>query len=376
MKNSNIRNFAVLALVLVAFFIFANQGDNHNTSQTVFSNFDWGKVAKIELEKGTDKVDILKENDHRWVVPARDNYTANSSEITSLTLKMADLSASQQINLNEEGLKRLGLTEDSKDAGQGTITFYDSTGGVLEKVYIGGLRNRKSSNPEDTTNLAGQYIKRKSIDDAFLVPTPVIVSPTLLTWLETDVLSVPDSDLTKITSYVGGREIFSLDWDEGLKKVVYKGEVPEGKVLEDTVVNQIVSGIKDIKMTDVFKVESEKSKDLKFGNHIDYVLKNGFVYRIQIAEKDGKKYLKIAVTFQPKEPKADADPEELLKESKANDELKEQATKLNADFETWVYEIPDYVATRFLRKFEDLFKAPVKEDSSADAEEEPVMTEG
>lgn len=359
MKNSNFKSFAILAGVLVLLFIFARSGSKSSSDSLVFANFDWTKVAKIGIEKGGEKVEVSKLTDEKWIVPARDSYTANGSEITSILLKLADLSASQKINLNEDGLKRLGLNEASKDSGQGVITLFDSEGKELDKVFIGGLRNRKNAGADDTTNLAGQYVKRNSSVDSYLVPTPVVIYPTITNWLEDKIMSVSDSDVVSVSSSFDSKVVFTLVKDEKGENLVYKGTAPEGKLLQATIVSQIASGLKDLKLSDVTKADSELAKSLNFSRTLVYKVASGLIYTVMVAEKDSKKYIKISVEFEKpvavEAPKSDASPAPTVA---IQESTTLEAAKLNSQFGPWVYEVPEHIALRLTKSLDDLFNAP------------------
>ncbi len=376
MNKKLLSSLVVVSIVLLGVYFLSQESNKNIKSAPVLPNVEWSKLSKLVLEKEGVKLELSLDKSsqaiNKWVVASQSSYPASSSSVNGLMFKLMDLSGSQSVDLTDAGLSRLGLTDDSKSAGQGIITLFGQNGEEVEQLYLGGLRNRKNTTVEETLALSGQYVRKKSTGKSYLLALPINAQTTASAWLDTEILSIPSSMVYKVTaaraavdSSYGILRTSALT-AEGKPEFSLKEKAPANKEIDKLVFDQITSGLEDLKLENVFpsNTDSPELSDMKFLPLLTYELVNGLVYKITGGDKGEKSYITVSVeyndsladeaiavetkelegkTVDPKKPK-------ILKSSK------EEAEKLQAGYVKWKYEVPKYVYSRFSKNRDNLFK--------------------
>ncbi|HMO16948.1 MAG TPA: DUF4340 domain-containing protein [Oligoflexia bacterium] len=401
-KTLLILSFTCLALIFLYFLSDGGSVSKKSKGRAlIFSQMKWDSVSSITLQKGEASLEIESLlNGGSWTIPSRNSYPASASAVRSLFLKLMDLSSAQAIDASQEGIKKLGLSDDSREFGQGSIAFKDKSGKVLDKLYLGGLRTRKNETPEKLMSLSGQYVRLESRPDIFLVPLPVTFQTDVSAWLETGVLSIKPSLVYRVMVLdgTGLSELFRLDRstllrDEKEPEFSLSIAVPAGKEVQDTTVRQLVLALEDLRLEDVKSKTDDVVKDFTPSRILKYELVNGLVYLLGVKETDGVAYLSLSVS------RDEALVEELVKkfeieglnENGSDDQISDEtilSTESNSEasdnkpdllktpvfasvdeartendrLNSWIYIVPDFVAKKFIKDQSEFFREkPVEE---------------
>lgn len=377
MNKKLLSSLVVFSIVLLGVYFLSQESNKNVKSSPVLPNIEWSKLSKLVLDKEGVKLELsLDKNNqaiNKWVVASQYSYPASSSSVNGLMFKLMDLSGSQSVDLTDAGLSRLGLTDDSKSAGQGIITLFGQNGEEVEQLYLGGLRNRKNTTVEETLALSGQYVRKKSTGKSYLLALPINAQTTASAWLDTEILSVPSSMVYRVTaeraavdSSYGILRTSALTATEGKPEFSIKEKVPANKEIDKLVFDQITTGLEDLKLENVFPANAENTElsEIKFLPLLTYELVNGLVYKISGGEKGEKAYITVAVEYNDSladeaialETKELEGKTENPKKPKILKSSKEEAEKLQAGYVKWKYEVPKYVYSRFSKNRDNLFK--------------------
>lgn len=388
-------------VVILALLVLATGGDERSSlsEKQLFAGIDGEQVAKLRLE-GEGKSVELELKDGTWTLPARDGYRADGGKVRSLMLKVFDLRVSQKVTDSAASFGELGVADDRY---AGKVALLDAAGKELGGLLLGESRKARRGAAESSAPAGGQYVRRVGTNDVYMIMEAVAAPTDLNYWLQTELVSVAQSKIraVKQVKLASGAESpeFEIVRQQSSGAEVNSGftlkePLPEGEQLQDAVLSQVSAGIENARFDDVLSNAGAQTKlaGLNYDQRTEYAVSNGLRYQVLTAEKDGKYYAKVSVTFDPALAKEVEDEvaqknEELKKkqeEEKANqaassssvsagsDEGKkkaelqpvkaelstpEEAAKLQASLEPWVYELAKYQAERFRKTRPELFKA-------------------
>lgn len=389
MTNKSISILGALFLILLGVYFASGGSDtssNDEESERILSNVDVNRISKIRIEQSEKDIELAL-NEGNWSIPSRSQYQANPSKVRSLLLKILDLSSSQRIPASEKGYQKLGLTEEALKAGRVRIRLFDQKGEELDGLFLGDVRKTKSEDGGAMTagpNTSGQYVRRTSGGDIYLVALPVMVSAELSNWLNTELLNVLRSNLVEVEQFRnnGGslQQEFVLSV-EGTADATLEGSIAEGKEPHDAMIASIASGLENVSIIDVAQRDSEKVSGLVFDQKTNFSTKNAAVYEVSTAEKDGKYYAQIEVRFDEElfellkndaavaaQEKAASGEEAESGEEAASTEVQrissEDLDSLNSRFGKWTYTLAEFQAQKFRRTRGELLQEIKKEDTA------------
>ena len=324
----------------------------------------------------------MGDDNGNWVVPSKGNYPASTAAIRSFLLKLMDISTSQKIQVFPEGLEKLGLNDSGKQSGHGVITL--SYGDKeAAKVYLGSLRNRKGQGMEEQATLSGQYVKYSFSDQVFMLPLSINLQIEEKNWLKTELFSIPSSEIYSFESVailpngdIGKQDFGILRQDEisssSAPKFGLTLPAPAGKEIQTTVVNQIVSGLENFNFSNVYRDSDELVKGVVFSKGAVFSLLNGLQYQVRVGKKDAQTLIKISSVLSKEVQSKVQEIEKKITEGTSQVDGKQNETKVepkkieyandssitleNQKLSGWVYEIPDFVASRFSKVPTDFFK--------------------
>jgi hypothetical protein len=430
-KQKLIYLLVVLAIIGVLYLLSAPEaGDGgKNRSVNLLGAVEGEKVVRVVLEQGDENIE-LRVKDGVWTIPSRADYPANEERIRSLFLKVFDLSSSQRVPAGTAGIKTLGLDEEGVKGGRSRIRFFNEAGSELGGLYLGQIRQVKDSEGMGKMPSAtGQYVRRLNEDQVYLVNLPVTFMSGVSNWLDTNLENVLRSKILTVTQErLGG---------EGAREVVFKLTRPQSdenanfqldttvapeEELQSAVLTQVVSGLENLRMSDVRQASDEEMKKLTFDAQTVYETDNGLVYRLSTVQDKDKIYAKLQVTFDEKlgkelEAKAAAraeaekvkdEQEKAAKEAEQKQAAAEEAgsekaadvkpegakpaepekpkttpqlanadeaAKLSARFEPWVFQFASYQGDKFRKSRADLVKKKEKKEE-AEKKELPLPPAG
>lgn len=393
----------------------------------LLSALDSDKIARIVLESGPDKVE-LESKDGRWVLSARAGYPANKEKVNAFLLKVFDLSTSQEVPADEEGIKKLGLDDEGVKAGRAAVRFYDKEGKELGGVHLGELRKQENRGPNNFAMASGQFVRETGSSSVYLIPLPLTVSTSVSNWLDTAVADVLQSQIYAVAQESSEQGVkkpeFELTRDDGAqgeaatKDLQLKGDIAPEEELQRPVLSQVASGLENLTLSDVKQAAPEELAKLNFDKTTTYKVKNGLVYTVTTAQNENKIFARISVAYNQEladelkawaerinaveaekekaaeAAKAEAKPEEKLdekaqekkdeqpspadekgkqKEQKPKVQLQlssdQEAQKLNASYDAWLYDLASYQGDKFRKGRADLVKPKEKKDEKQEAAE-------
>lgn len=431
MRKNNFVILLLLAVVLggVCFLLLSEKRSPSSVADAkILDNVRIDDIAKIKIEQGPEQVE-LELKDGKWQVLAKAGYQADTAKTKALVLRIFDLSAAQEISSATELYDQLGLSEEAVKRGFSRVTFFKSDGSILSSLFLGEARKSKDKSP--MALLSGQYVRRVEGDKVYLVSGNVSVTAKANAWLEAALLNLLQSSVFKMKQerLLPEKEtLFELTAKPSAKNLAeaftLEGGVPESKVLQTAVLNQVLSGLENLRIDDVFRSDELAVKDLQYDLQSSFLSKNGLVYTASTAEKDGKIFARFSVSFDEalakdlepfyeniraaikSEREAKKAAEEKAKEEKAKSEAQttkseevksandtpaaekqntekeeplpelklasvEEATKQNQSFNGWVFELVNFQGRKLRNTRKELLEPPPPPPSTQPAAQKP-----
>jgi hypothetical protein len=147
--------------------------------ENVFPNFNPNDVAAIHIK--CDKDFWVVRTNGMWRVPARYNYPANFSQISSLLMEVKQLKATQSDIVGPTLRARVDLGEPGKGPGSGTLVeFADANGKMMNSLLLGRRHDRKQNDNEPLGMRGwfdGRYVSLPT------EPNNVLLVPSELPWV-------------------------------------------------------------------------------------------------------------------------------------------------------------------------------------------------
>jgi hypothetical protein len=431
MTKKTLINLLLLSLLLFVLY-WVSYSDTSTSKQAgqrelLLSHVNWNTLKSIVLEKDGDQIELASDTSGAWTLPSRNGYAASTSSIRSFLLKLMDLSSSQSIKSTEEGIQKLGLSEEGGQGAKGSIALKDASGKEIEKVFLGALRNRKNETDENLMSLSGQYVRLESKPSVFLIPLPLSFQTDAGAWIDKGILQIEQNKIYFVQAFeiTDGeeKEIYSLTrrshiLTDGEPEFVFSVTPPSGKEIAQTIIRQSTMALEDLKADDVHAAGTETVKDFSPQRYVVYALTDGSVYTISTQDHDGAYFLKIALKkdpvlvqklekkFQEEEAHnaamkalADDSKKALEEDDSEKDENEvdslegKEAKKENpkdpvpvetpeekrvltivedervnsdsAEYEKWIYVVPDFVGKKFIKDVDAFFKEIPQEESEA-----------
>lgn len=288
-------------------------------------------TIRITGEKGAESVTLSRKND-QFVVSDKDDYPADASKINQLLNQCLDVRTVEKITSNPDNHADLGVTEDTA---QHVIAFLNSEAAPIVTLVF------SESNPE--TNTA--HARLLSSNDVFSIQGAPWFNSRPTDYIDTSLVNVTPDKVSSVAVKTG-EDSYVLSSPQGSDAVTLD-KMPEGKQYKDTVYQSVFGALRSVRFEDVSRA-SNAPEGLTFDSTYNCKLYDQTVYKLSIAKKEDKTYVKIAADFLDKTPV-----EKTVGQMESDEELKKKEAKLlaidavkafNAVHKDWVYQIPSYQA--------------------------------
>lgn len=330
-------------------------------------------VARIEVQREGSSTTLEKSGD-RWVLAEKGGYPADLEPIKKLVLGLADMSTIEAKTGDPARYAKLGV-DDPAQAGStaSRVTLKDAGGATLADVILG--------KPQEGKGLGGSgqtYVRKPSEAQSWLAKGRVEVKEKPVDWLAKEILKVSRDRVRAVTVEHADGEVVRVDRAKPSETNFTLHEIPEGKELSyPTVAGAIANALEWLNLEDV---SPASAIDATTGHLAStrFETFDGLVVTVRTQEQDGKTWARFDAEFvAPAEVPADpaAEGAEATKDEakKAPEEVAKEAAELDLRLEPWVFAIPAYNRSSFVKRKSEMLKdvAP-----PAPASDEPGAADG
>jgi len=343
------------------------------------------EVAAVTIESADGAFTVTRDADGGWGMVEKGGYPADVSKVRKLLFALKDARAIEEKTSDPARYDKLGVegvaAPESKSS---EITVTDASGRELAVLVLGKLRPAQGGSRTST-----YYVRKPGEAAAWLAEGNLTVDKTQKGWLEKDIVDLDRERVRAVRiTHLDGEVVYVRKPDETATDFEIV-EMPEGKVpTYASVANSLSSGLARLTMDDVVPASEHE-----FGNPPEAVCTfwtfDGLKITVTSEQKDDTFYVRVEAAYDesgppgapaltPPEPDGDdgdegdeaAEPED---DGFSPDEVKAEVAELNAKLGGWVYVLPSWKKSTFMKRLDEMVKdAPEPEPEDEDEEAEVV----
>ena len=315
-------------------------------------------VAAITVEHGAGAFTMRRGEDGVWTMGEKHDYPVPLENVRKLVLGLADLRLFEAKTKRPDRYPRLKVEDiDAEGAESRLVTLKDAAGQAIAQTIIGKRKNNLFGFRRD-----GTYLRMPGEAQAWLAEGAVRVDTDPMRWLEQEIISIPMGDVREMVMRQPGGEELRVTKAARDTADFTVDNPPEGTPLDQSEVNFLATGLAFLEMRDV-KPESEIAFP-ETPHRATYTSFDGVIVDAEIVELEGKYWGRFKVEYdveaaeRPLAEGGEADEAPAPAKSGA-DIARETAERMKG----WVFEIPDYKATKLRAAIEDVVKEETEEPS-------------
>jgi hypothetical protein len=361
MSDRKLAVLGILAVLAVCWAVLQNR-----MSQTVKTP-DFGSaplIAGLDLKvvdglqitsEGGSQTTTLKRSDQGFTVVDKDNYPADISKINTMINHCLDIRTNEKITDDPQNHADLKVTPET---GQYVIRFLDREGQEIVGIAI---------SPTDEKSTA--FARLLSADDVYSVQSPPWLNTRPLDYIDTELFQIQQDQIQRIAVNLAGEDAYVLSSPSESDQVILEN-MPVGKQYKSTLYKTVFGALSSVRFEDVMEA-GKAAEDVSFEDTYNCRLYDKTVYKLQLAKKDEKTYVKVSADYLDKSPV-----EKTVGQVETEEELKAKEAKLlaidavkafNQKHEGWIYQIPSYKAGDLTKPLSELLEdIPAEEKISAD----------
>ncbi len=344
-KTNTILAICTLAAIALSAFAYndsVRRAERFERGQNFLPNLNPDEVAMIELEKGDERVAMRREDD-RFVVMSEGRYPAANESVNRLLRDMLDLSLEKEIGRGEALATELGLGDDG--ANLLDVALQDAAGKSMVRFRVG-----------DGLETGGSYVVRTdegAEKTIYLTSGRVFLNTDGGSYLEKDIVDQQSSSIVTING-----PDYALARREGASDLELEG-LADGSTSDRTKVDQLGSLLSGLRFNEHHQADAPQVAGLLFEAPVEVVLEDGSGYRLEVAAKDDKQYLRIEGyhTAGRIEVTVDASEDEVRETSEVLVRA-DEISAFNQLHGSWIYEIPSFTADKLRLRRKDFLGSP------------------
>jgi hypothetical protein len=367
----NAKQFAILiALVVVlggaALVLHHRQTSSWSDTGTtagkkLLGDFPVNDVARIQIQQGTNDLNLVKTNDI-WCVRERGDYPANFSQISQFLLKLRGLKIVQTEQVGLTQRPRLDLAPPGPETNSATlVAFRDDNGKPIRTLWLGKNHLHESSTPSpngmDESWPDGRYVLTSSNSETVAVISDALseVNPQSDQWLDKTFFKVQNPKTISVTfpqatnSWALTRTNESASWE--------LADAKPGEQLDSAKSGELTDALSSPSFNDVAPDAKPAQTGLDKPKIIEIKTFGDFDYRLKIGnETNDNYYMTVAVTGSfpkartPGKNEKPAEKEKLDKAFQAKLKQEEDKLQQESSLEQWVYLVPNWTINPLLKE--------------------------
>ena len=285
----------------------------------ILQGFNPEKVYGIYLQQGGEAL-TFKRRDERFFLTGRHDYPVSNEQINRIVKVIADIRCAERVTADERNHGALGV---AGDRGGLVVRFFNEAGQKMTGVVIG----------RDRPGFPGFYVRLEDEKQVYLSTDALpAVSTKPVDYIRRDLPPGRKSDYVRIAC-VNGSGAFSLDLREGRPVVE---DIPKKQRQDDRAVAELLKALQQFPVRNLHRKADLAT--LTWPARLEFHRKDGTVYRIELAEKDGRHFARAEAFPGGGAAKENAAPGAAKGQDSPQMPL-DTVGAFNRDHGDWVYEI-------------------------------------
>jgi len=351
-KSLIILGLAAAALIIIA-AIMSGVADKpqplSDSPKYLIQGLDPADIGTIIIGTADNTV-TLKRQGRGFAIANKDNYPVGAEHVNGLLSQCLEVQISELYTDNPANHADLGVTEDKPTS---IVRFFknDPNTTLLTGLIVGKYRETSE----------GTFIRLLPGDRVYVASRAPYIPGQADAYIDKDLVSAQKDQIESVTVKMPDGE-YTLKKDKDSQKTILEN-MPAGKKLKDADAENVFSALTPLRCDDVQK----STEGLTFDRQFICRLKDSTVYTLDIASKDSNTFVQCKSQYTGEVPTkgAEAESEEVLKQKEAKMLALENANKLTARHQGWVYKVAQWKAKYLTQKLDTLLE--VAEPKPADA---------
>jgi hypothetical protein len=297
-------------------------------------------AAKIVATRHDGTLEIARDGE-TWVLPAKGGYPVRQEKVRELLVGLTELRLVEPRTANPDLLARLGLDDPAREGSTATLLrVLDAQGAVIAELVIGRRRVRTQGNVPESA-----FVRRPDENQAWLAEGRIPVDSDPQLWLDRDIANLPRERVRRVAINRAGQPPLVLTRAEGPDGKLQVTEPADAPPTDETSLDEVGRAFEFLTFLDV-KPEAEMPGEALGDSRFELTDNLAVVVR---PRKDGEAFW---VTLA-----AEGD---------------DEATRLNARWRGWAYQVGQWKEKSFIPQIADLRRAEETPPPAEPAEDAPA----
>ncbi len=299
-------------------------------------------VARIEIERGGEKFELVRDAAGHWTMPAKAGYPADFQLVRRLALDMANMRILEARTASKALHADIDLDGSGKDQKAVRVALSGAQTEQFASVLVGRTRFGRQGNAGD-----GTFVRREGEDQVWFVQGRVGVEREQTKWLEKRIVDVVRERVAKAVVVTADGARLEISRAKHDQQDFDLAAVPADKKIKTAFdVNLIASAIEALDLEDVRKADGLAFLGQR--DFAEFTTFDGLAVRVEFA-KDGAD-IWARFTARHAAPATPVEGDKLKKP----DEVAAEAAQIAKRTHGWAYRVPAYKAEQMSRKIADL----------------------
>ena len=337
LKTLGITTAVLFVCSLMVYFYENSRSTGLISGSDYIKGLDIANIHKIILVPGkNEEISFVRDRD-KFLISSHKSYPASNVKINDLIYKIASIQIKEKITKNpsEEDVKKYQLDKENKSY---QIRIFDNNKKETVSFFVGKSHKEK-----------GNYLYKKADGGIYLSNAPISFSSSYKDFIDKDLLTLKTKEIEKI-HFVSDKKVELVKKDDKYQMVT-----PKSRFKEDKVENYF-KNFNSLKFKEYFKHDETEVSALAFKKDIKVQLKNKLIYKLGLATKNKKYFIKINALV-------DDLPRQIVLKGKENKEELQQieammnvqgaAQKINLEKGSWVYLVDKDIYEKLVKNYRD-----------------------
>jgi len=255
LKNLYISTGVLAVLAVITYFINKPSPEpkqDPRVGEAIVSQEVLRSANQIEFSSDGETVTIANRvEDKQWTVKERSSMPVDFSRLSSQIGNFLDGKLQKLVSTNPERIATFGF-----DSGE-SVRFFDADGASLAEIELG----------KDAEG-GRQFLRFKGEEKAFLITNSISLTIDPDSWLNKKLVELVTNEIASLETTLSNGETLSAARFADAENAPWTSDtVPEGKVLNESEINSLISRLTGLSFTDTNTPDAEEVIDAKANSH-------------------------------------------------------------------------------------------------------------
>jgi hypothetical protein len=329
MSNKALVILGILAAVMAVWALVQSnvqleRGAKLSANAPLIPGLNTDDISSITVKSSESTVTLVRDG-AKFVLADKNNYPTQNSTVNNLITSALDIKTAELITSDKTNFAELGVGEDKAKT---IITFYKADKSVLAGVIVGN----------NAQGGRGCYVRLVGGKDVFLSSSQPWFQSGAMDYVDKNVIGLNEKEVASIAVKTKAGS-YTLTKDANDKVIASGIDLPAGKKMKEDAASGAFSEPISVAIEDVMPASEAK---FDFGRSIAIKMKDPTVYTVEVADANGKTYIKVSAEYTDKSDvtkDTKVESPEVLKGKEAKLLARDKADNFNKKHIAWVYEV-------------------------------------